>query len=271
MFNCFGFGCWGLGLHWGSVELGFANLAYPFLPYVYLLLVLFGLGAFVFRVFPNSWFWLVSKVKAGWFVHAVSRVFDVGSGWGFGFRFLRTRLFLVLALVISAVVFLFVVATVCHRQPTGMMVVWIRRFSNWISYMRSVDVNSAISYAFSNDRAVFLVLIYALSFVAPTVSVIQFSAALLLGLLSVVSVFVLRLFTTSRKVLVLGALLVPFSFSGLGLIYSGYYGNMLALILIFAYVVLFFKLLEKWSSLGYFALLGVLCLFCSTLSWTWLS
>ena len=55
----------GLGLHWGGVELDFANLAYPFLPYVYLLFVLFGLGAFVFRVFPNGWSWLVSKVRVG--------------------------------------------------------------------------------------------------------------------------------------------------------------------------------------------------------------
>ncbi len=49
----------GLGLHWSGVELVFANLTYPFLPYVYLLFVLFGVGAFVFRVFPKGWSWLV--------------------------------------------------------------------------------------------------------------------------------------------------------------------------------------------------------------------
>ena len=135
--------------------------------------------------------------------------------------------------------------------------------------MRSIDVNSAFSFAFGNDRAVFLVLCYALSFVAPTVSVIQFSAALLLVLLSVVTVFVLRLFTSSRLVWVLGALLVPFSFQGLGLIYSGYFANMLALILVFVYVVLFFRLLDKWSSLGFFALLGVSVLVLFSHSWTW--
>ena len=262
----------GLGLHWGGVELDFANLAYPFLPYVYLLLVLFGLGAFVFRVFPNGWSWFVCKVRVSRFVDGLNGVFKSGEGWGFGFEFLRGRWVVVLAVVVSAVVScLFVVFTVLPwSNPTGMMVsVDSPVYYNWISHMRSVDVNSALSFAFGNDRAVFLVLCYALSFVAPTVSVIQFSAALLLVLLSVVSVFVLRLFTKSRKVWVLGVLLVPFSFQGLGLIYSGYFANMLALILIFVYVVLFFKLLDKWSSLGFFALLGVSVLVLFSHSWTW--
>jgi hypothetical protein len=92
---------------------------------------------------------------------------------------------------------------------------------------------------------------------------------LLLVLLAVVSVFVLQLFTSSRKVWVFGALLVPFSFQGLGLIYSGYFANMLALILIFVYVVLFFKLLEKWSILGFFTLLIVSVLVLFSHSWTW--
>ena len=261
-----------LGLHWGGVELDFANLAYPFLPYVYLLLVLFGLGAFVFRVFPNGWSWLVSKVRVSRLVDGLNGVFKSGEGWGFGFEFLRGRLVVVLAVVVSAVVScLFVVFTVLPwSNPTGMMVsVDSPVYYNWISHMRSVDVYSALSFAFGNDRAVFLVLSYALSYVAPIASVIQFAAALLLVLLAVVSVLVLRLFTSSRKVWVLGALLVPFSFQGLGLIYSGYFANMLALILIFVYVVLFFRLLEKWSSLGFFALLGISVLVLFSHSWTW--
>jgi hypothetical protein len=262
----------GLGLHWGGVELDFANLAYPFLPYVYLLLVLCGLGAFVFRVFPSGWSWLVSKVRFSSLVDGLNGIFNSSEGWGFGFEFLRGRLVVVLAVVVSAVVCcLFVVFTVLPwSNPTGMMVsVDSADYFNWVNHMRSIDFGSAFSFAFSNDRAVFLVLCYALSFVAPTVSVIQFSAALLLVLLSIVSVFVLRLFTKSRKVWILGALLVPFSFHGLGLIYSGYFANMLALILVFVYVVLFFKLLEKWSSLGFFALLGVSVLVLFSHSWTW--
>jgi hypothetical protein len=259
-----------LGLHWGAVELAFANLAYPFLPYVYLLFVLFGLGAFIFRVFPSWWSWLVCKVRVSGLVDGLNGVFNSSEGWGFGF--LRGRLVVVLAVAVSAVVScLFVVFTVLPwSNPTGMMVsVDSPVYYNWISHMRSVDVASALSFALGNDRAVFLMLCYVLSFFAPTVSVIQFAAALLLVLLSVVSVLVLQLFTKSRLVWVLGALLVPFSFHGLGLIYSGYFANMLALILIFVYVVLFFKLLDKWSSLGFFALLGVSVLVLFSHSWTW--
>jgi hypothetical protein len=262
----------GLGLHWGGVELAFANLAYPFLPYVYLLFVLCGLGAFVFRVLPTSWSWLVCKVRVGRLVDGINCVFKSGEGWGFGFRFLRGRLVVVLAVVISAFVScLFVVFTVLPwSNPTGMMVsVDSPVYYNYVNHMRSIDFGSAISFAFGNDRAVFLVLCYVLSFVAPLVSIIQFTAALLLVLLSVVSVFVLRLFTKSRKVWVLGALLVPFSFHGLGLIYSGYFANMLALIFVFVYVVLFFRLLEKWSSLGFFVLLGVSVFVLFSHSWTW--
>ena len=215
---------------------------------------------------------LLAKLGLDRLVNGLNGFFKSGEGWGFGFEFLRGRLVVVLAVVVSAVVScLFVVFTVLPwSNPTGMMVsVDSPVYYNWISHMRSVDVYSALSFAFGNDRAVFLVLSYALSYVAPIVSVIQFAAALLLVFLAVVSVLVLRLFTSSRKVWVLGALLVPFSFQGLGLIYSGYFANMLALILIFVYVVLFFRLLEKWSSLGFFALLGVSVLVLFSHSWTW--
>ena len=67
-----------LGLHWGGVELGFANLSYSFLPYVYLLFVLFGLGAFVFRALPGGWSWLVGRVKGGWVVRWCEKCFWVG-------------------------------------------------------------------------------------------------------------------------------------------------------------------------------------------------
>lgn len=261
-----------LGLHWAGVELAFSNLAYPFLPYVYLLLVLFGIGAFVFGVLPNSWSWLVARVKYGRLVDRLKGFLGSGEGRWVGFNFLSGRWILVLAVVVSAVLScLFVVFTVLPwSNPTGMMVsVDSPVYYTWVTHMRSVDVNSALSFAFGNDRAVFLVLCYALSFVAPTASVIQFSAAFLLALLSVASVFVLKLFTSSRKVLVLGALLVPFSFQSLGLIYAGYFANMLALILIFVYIVLFFRLIEKWSSLNFFVLLGVSVLILFSHSWTW--
>ena len=62
---------------------------------------------------------------------------------------------------------------------------------------------------------------------------------------------------------------MPFSFQGLGLIYSGYFANMLALILVFAYVILFFRLLDKWSTLGFLGLLSASVLVLFSHSWTW--
>ncbi len=139
----------------------------------------------------------------------------------------------------------------------------------WVSHMRAVDVNSALSFALGNDRALFLVFCYVLSFFTSMVNVIQFVAAFLIVLLGVVSLFVLRLLCKDRMVWVFGVLLVPFSFQSLGLIYSGYFANMLALILVFVYVVLFFKILTSWSIFGFFALLGVSVLVLFSHSWTW--
>jgi len=108
-----------------------------------------------------------------------------------------------------------------------------------------------------------------LSFIAPTAAVVQFAAALLLVLLTIASVFVLKLLTNSRMVQGLGALLLPFSFSALGLIFAGYFANMLALILIFVYVVLFFRLNFKWSNMGFFGLIVMSVLILFSHSWTW--
>jgi hypothetical protein len=268
----FGFDVGALGLHWGLVELSFSNAAYPLLPYAYLLFVLVAVGGFVFRLFPNVWRSLVNRVRGLSFVECLSGFFDFGEVGRFGFGFLQGRLVVALAVVFSSVLScLFVAFTVLPwSNPTGMLVsVDSPVYYNWISHMRSVDVNTALSFAFSNDRALFLLLCYVLSFFIPTLLVVQFAAALLLVLLSVVSVFVLRIFTNSTVVLSLGALLVPFSFQGLGLIYSGFFANMLALIFVFAYVALLFKLLAKWSTLGFLILLGVSIFILFSHSWTW--
>ena len=266
-----GLGFGGLGIHWGGVELGFANLGYPFLPYVYLLFVLFSIAACVFKVLPERW--LNAESRIGWVASLVRRVggvFEFEEGGGF--EFLHNRFVVILAVIISAVIScLFVVITVLpHVNPTGMLVsVDSPPYYQWIAYMRSVDVNSALSFAFANDRALFLVLCYGLSFFVSIESVVQFVAALLIVMFSVVSLLVLRLLSKSRVVWVLGVLLVPFSFQSLGLIYSGYFANMYALIFVLVYVVLFFKLLKSWSNVGFFALVGVSVLVLFSHSWTW--
>ncbi len=264
----FGLDASALGLHWSRVEISLSSLSNPFLPYVYLLFVLFGVGAFVFRVLPGKWCWIVNKIRAGWVVARLSGL--VGDGDS-RFGFIRGR-WVVLALVVSSIIScLFVLLTVLPwNNPTGMLVsVDSPVYYAWVSHMRGVDVNSALSFALSNDRALVLVLCYILSFFTSTVNVIQFVGALLIVLFGVVSLLVLRLFCKDRLVWILGVLLVPFTFQSLGLIYSGYFGNMLALILIFVYVLLFFKILASWSNFGFFALLSVSVLVLFSHSWTW--
>ena len=86
-----------------------------------------------------------------------------------GFEFLRGRLVLVGAVLVGAVVScLFVLLTVLPWiNPTNMLVsVDSPDYYQWIVYMHGVDVNGALSFAFANDRALFLILAYALSFIA---------------------------------------------------------------------------------------------------------
>ena len=220
-----GFGA--VGLHWANVELSFSNLTYPFLPYVYLLFVLLGIVAYAVKVAPAGW--LVAKIRGkrfGELLHRLNGLFRLS--WDSGLEFLGRRFVLVLAVVVSAVVScLFVVFTVLPWvNPTNMLVsVDSPSYYQWIVYMHSVNVNSALSFAFANDRALFLVLAYALSFFASPLAVVQFVAALLIVLFGVVSLFVLRLVCSFRAAWVFGVLLVPFSFQSLGLIYSGYFAQ----------------------------------------------
>ena len=260
-----------LGLHWSNVELTFSNLAYPILPYVYLVFILLGIAALFVRLAPTGWLSNLVEQRFGKFVRSFVGFFELKSDFD-GFEFLRGRFVLVLAVLVSAVIScLFVVFTVLPwANPTNMLVsVDSPSYFQWIIHMRSVDVNSALSFAFSDDRAFFLILAYGFSYLVGPYSFIQFVAAPLTILFGIVTLLVLRLLTPNRFVWVFGVLLVPFSFQALGLIYSGYFANMLALILVLVYVVLFFRLLNSWSSLGFLGLLGVSVLVLFSHTWTW--
>ena len=260
-----------IGLHWGNVELSFSNLAYPFLPYVYLLFVFLGIAAFIIKMAPAGW--LGAKIRGkrfGEFLHRFNSPFRLS--WAEASEFLNGRFVLVLAVVVSGVVScLFVAFTVLPwTNPTNMLVsVDSPSYYQWIAYMHSVNANSALSFAFANDRALFLVLLYALSSLASPYVVIQYIAAPLIVLFGLATLFVLRLICRFHAVWIFGVLLVPFSFQSLGLIYSGYFSNILALTFVLVYVILFFKVLDSGSSLKFFALLGVSVLILFTHSWTW--
>ncbi|HUK85669.1 MAG TPA: hypothetical protein VLU95_07390 [Candidatus Acidoferrum sp.] len=260
-----------LGLHWSNIELSFSNLAYPILPYVYLVFVLFGIVALFVRLLPTGWLNDFVERQFGKLTHWLDSFFELKSGID-GFGFLCGRFVLVLAVLVSAFVScLFVVFTVLPwANPTHMLVsVDSPSYYQWIIHMRNVDVNSALSFAFSNDRAIFLVLAYAFSYLVGPYAFVQYVSAVLIVLFGVVTLLVLRLLIPNRFVWVLGVLLFPFSFQALGLIYSGYFANMLALILMLVYIVLFFKLLNRWSTLGFLGLLGISVLVLFSHSWTW--
>jgi hypothetical protein len=261
----------GAGLHWNLVELSFSNLAYPFLPYAYLLFVLMGIVGFIVKVVPGRL--LISRVKGEFFLKFVCRlrgIFDFC--WDSSYEFRFGSLGVLLAVLVSVVVScLFVVFTVLPWvNPTNMLVsVDSPGYYQWIVYMRSVDVNSAFSFAFANDRTLFLLLAYVLSFVFGAVGVVQFVSGLLVSLFCVACLLVLRFFVGLHEVWVFGVLLVPFSFQALGLIYAGYFASMLALVLVLLYFVVFLKVVRCWSNLGVFGLLVLSVLILFSHSWTW--
>jgi hypothetical protein len=214
-----------------------------------------------------------ARFRREWFVErfgSLKKRFELNDDDALGF--LNGRLVLVFAIIVSAVVScLFVFFTVLPWSNPAKMLVSVDSpvYYEWIVYMRSVNVNSALSFAFSNDRALFLVLAYAFSFFVSPMAIVQFVAALLIVVFGVVSLLVLRLLCPFRSVWVLGVLIVPFSFQALGLIYAGYFANMLALIFVFVYFLLFVRLLGSWSVLGFFGLLSVSVLVLFSHSWTW--
>jgi hypothetical protein len=138
-----------------------------------------------------------------------------------------------------------------------------------ISHMRNVEVNSAFSYAFSNDRTLFLLLAYGLSFVIGTATTVQLAGVFLISAFCVVYLLVAMQFEKLPSAALFTVLLTPFSFQALGLIYDGYFANMLALIFVFLYFFLLLKVSKRWSTLGVFVLFGLSVLILFSHSWTW--
>ena len=249
--------------HLAVVELNFSNFGYPVLPFAYVFFVGLGVFAFLAKALLSG---KIGERFSG-FVRHLKDAFQLEN-----YPPLSGRLPLFLAVIISIVISsLFVVITVLPWvNPTNMLVsVDSPSYYQWLIHMRSINVNSALTFAFANDRAVFLILIYLLSSLISPINVLQFIAALLISLFSVVSLLVLRLFSGFRDIWIFGVLIVPFSFQALGLIYSGYFANMLALIMVFAYFVVFFRALRSWSSFWVFALLVISELILFSHSWTW--
>ena len=264
-------GAWPVAVHWRLVELSLSNLAYPLLPYGYLAFIILGVAAFLVKVAPAA------KLPEKW---SSARVVQFAGRLRGAVEFCKEqacepfsgRFPVAAAVVVSFVVSsLFVVVTVLPwLNPTYRLVsVDAPTYYQWLVHMRGLDVNSALSFAFSNDRAAFMVLSYALSNVVAPVTLMQFIPALLVPLFCVVSLLVVRQVCGFREAWVYVVLIAPFSVQGLGLIYSGYFANMLAVIFVYVYFVLLLRVFRSGSSLGVFGLLGVSLLVLFSHSWTW--
>jgi hypothetical protein len=256
--------------HLNLLELSFSNLAYAFLPLLYLLFISLALVVYIFKIAPSKFKARITEALQGKLTNRLIGSFDTLCSNESEPKVNQNHVLtvLILSIVLS---FLFVVFTLLpSSNPTNMLVsVDAPAYNEMVIHMRNGDVDSAFSYAFANERTVYLILAYTLSFVFDQVNVIQFSAALLISLFCIVCFFVMRFFVKLPYVGMFATLMVPFSFQGLGLIYAGYFANMLALIFVFLYFIALIKVRERGSSAGLLSLfcLSVLILFSH--SWTW--
>ncbi|MCL4429788.1 MAG: hypothetical protein M1167_03440 [Chloroflexi bacterium] len=260
-----------VAVHWQSMELSLSNLSYPLLPYAYLFFVVLGVGAFLVKIAPSVS--LPKKLSDKGFSKLAHRLYsslesckeqasEPSSG----------HLPLGIALLVSiAVSSLLVVVTILPWiNPTNRLVsVDAPVYYQWLAHMRSLDANSALSFAALNDRAAFLVLSYALSFIVSPVGVMQFMPALLVPLFCIASLFVVKFVCGFREAWIYVVLIAPFSIQALGLMYSGYFANMLAVIFVYVYFILFLRTSNSASRWGIPALLGASLLVLFSHSWTW--
>lgn len=256
-------------LHWNSVELSLSNSVYPILPFGYLFFIIAGIVAFLFEIGLT----IIPKEKLNLvFIRAIVRLrksFEPVSREG---KFSSGSLSFALAIMFSITIssLLVVITVLPWINPTYRLVsVDAPGYYQWLVHMRGLDMNSALSFALANDRAAFVILFYFLSFFVAPVNLMQFAPALLAALFSVVSVLVLRVLCRFCEAWLYAALLLPFSLQFLGLIYSGYFGNMLAVVFVFVYFVLLLSVFRSPSSFGLFGLLGVSLLVLFSHSWTW--
>jgi hypothetical protein len=257
--------------NWRLTELYLSNLAYPALPYAYLFFIVLGTAAFIITAVPAIRFPkapLLTRLQG--FIHQVRRT--VSSLKEQEFEPLSSRFPLILALLVSIVIsVLFVAITVLPWfNPTNRLVsVDSPVYYEWLDRMRSLDVPSALQFALTNDRALFLVLSYLLSFVVYPVEIMQFIPALLVPLFCLVSLFIIKLVCNLRDAWVYAVLIVPFSIQALGLIYSGYFANMLAAIFVYLYFIVLLKFSDsgRWWNIP--LLLGISLLILFSHSWTW--
>jgi hypothetical protein len=256
---------------WVFLDLSFSNVVYPLLPLAYLVFIVLGvLGVFA-KI--DVWARFFEKPRVRGFLHRASRIkriLDVGKKEYSPLP--HSRLVLVIAIFVSiAISSVLVVITVLPWINPSFRLVGADAplYYKWIQGLRANDFNGALSVAFASDRSVFLIGLYFMSAVIPPLYLVQFLAILLIPLFSVLSLLLVKHVGGSYEASIFTVLLAPLSIQALGLIYSGYFAQMFATILVYVYYLLFLNVLRKGSSLSIFASVGVSVLVLFTHPWTW--
>ncbi|XES76078.1 MAG: hypothetical protein ACBZ72_07775 [Candidatus Bathyarchaeia archaeon] len=256
--------------HLVLLDLSFANLLSPLLPLAYLILVFLGLTGIFIKV------GLLSKA-ATWLQRPLSRrhldfvgSFDLDPKENSSFTNGRFFLFLAFALsfVISSVLVL--VTVLPWINPTYRLVSTDAPFYyQWLQDLHAAGFSGAMSLAFASDRSFFLILLYFLSAVIPSLDLVQLFAALLIPVFAVFCFFVTKLVGGPRETAVYAVLLAPLSIQALGLIFSGYFANMLGLLLVYLYYIVFIWAQRKNFLLGFSSLAAVAVLIVFAYPWAW--
>lgn len=255
--------------HWMVLDLSFVNLAYPLLPWGYLFLVGLGFLSVFFKVGVFQSVFDYFRGRKEFVPFSKGTVFNGKLG---SFSFLNSNLILGLAVAVCVVVcvVLVVLTVVPWVNPTYRLVsVDAPLYYQWVQEMRSFDFNGAVSWAFAGDRAVFMLLFYFLSMMVLPVDLVQFFPIVLLLFFSALSLLLVKEFAGTRDAAFYAVLLAPVSIQALGLIYSGYFANMLAILFIYLFYLIFLKFLRNGSRIGLFALMVVSVLILFTHPWMW--
>lgn len=253
-------------LHWRLVELSLANWAYPIVPYAYLAFMLIGIAAYLWELIHLDG---LSKKLMNSMLGNLQVKVELLKQQTIKSKSASFPLGLAIVISFALSVFFVVITQLSWINPTHRLIaVDAPSYYQWMATMRGLDAGSALRMALQNDRALFLLSSYALSFAFPKVSVIQFMAALLVPIFTLVSLYLVRFVCGFRETWLYVVLIAPFSVQALGLIYSGYFANMLAGIFVYLYFALFlkFRCRSIWSIL---LLLGVSLLVLFSHSWTW--
>lgn len=256
--------------YWITLDLNLVNLTHSVLPWMYLFLV--GLG--VLSVF----------IKIG----VLNRGFDFFKGKK-GLKscsyisyfkdfdekvhpFFNSNLVLSVAFIISVVIcIVLVILTVMPWiNPTYRLVsVDAPLYYKWVQEMSVFDFGGAISWAFAGDRSIFMIFLYLLAMVIFPLDLVQFLPILLILAFSFFSLLLVKAYAGTREAVIYCVLLAPLSMQSLGVIYSGYFANMLAIIFVYLFYLVFLRFIRKMSRFDLLALITVSVLVLFTHPWTW--